>query len=328
MVPDRPEGLIHAPSDYEPGLRGFFRSRFRRIQFEVKNWGDEWYLFITNPIGMIGVVIILLFVVLALAQPILLGTVWDVQTYDPLMGHDINIESHPSTPSMAHWLGTDYLGRDVLSQLAFATRTSLGVGVTAAIVGMIVSTLIGVVAAYFGGVVDSILMTLTGAFLLMPPAVVLLTVGLIFELSSFQVGLIYGIFAGLGSLAIMVKSHALTIKSKQYIDAGHTAGGGHWRIIRVHILPNLASMLAMNMMFIVTGSVMVEALISFATQTTTRYSWGTMIWFIQNNFRGGAVGLQWHVIIAPALAIMLFCGAFYMIGRSLNDLVNPRLKEK
>jgi peptide/nickel transport system permease protein len=162
----------------------------------------------------------------------------------------------------------------------------------------------------------------------MPPAVVLLTVGLIFELTAVQVGTVYGIFAGLGSLAIMVKSHALTIKSKQFIDAGQIAGGSGWRIIYKHILPNLASMLAMNMMFIVTGSVMVEALISYVTQSTERYSWGTMIWFIQNNFRGGAVGLQWHVIIAPALAIMLFCGAFYMVGRSLNDLVNPRLKEK
>ena len=70
---------------------------------------------------------------------------------------------------------------------------------------------------------------------------------------------------------------------------------------------------------------MIEALISYVSDTQQRFSWGTMIWQIQENFRGGAVGLQWHVLIPPALSIMLFCGAFYMVGRTLEELVNPNL---
>jgi peptide/nickel transport system permease protein len=278
--------------------------------------------------GIIGLVIIAFFALLGLIQPLLMSTVWDKATYDPFLGFDAAIESHPSLPSRTHLLGTDYKGRDVLSQLTFATRTSFVVGVVAALIGSIVATFVGVVSAYYEGAVDTILMTLADAFLLLPPPVVLLTIGLIIEMSGLQVGLIYGILAGMGSLAIMVKSHTLTIKSKQYIQAGQIAGGRTWRIIRVHILPNLLPLLAVNMMFVVTGSVMIEALMSYASGTVSRFSWGTMIWLIQDQFRGGIVGLQWHVIIPPALAIMLFCGAFYLVGHALDELVNPRLRPK
>jgi peptide/nickel transport system permease protein len=313
---------------YELGWRGFFLSHLHRIQRRLRRWVRQSRLILEKPIGVIGLVIIAFFALMGLAQPLLMSTVWDKATYDPFLGFDAAIESHPSLPSRTHLLGTDYKGRDVLSQLAFATRTSFVVGVMAALIGTIVATLVGVVAAYYEGAVDTILMTLADAFMLLPPAVVLLTVGLIIDMNGIQVGLIYGIFAGLGSLAIMIKSHTLAIKSKQYIQAGRVAGGRHWRIIRIHILPNLLPLLVVNMMFIVTGSVMVEALMSSVSDTLTRFSWGRMIWLIQVQFRGGAVGLQWHVLIPPALAIMLFCGAFYLVGQALDELVNPRLRQK
>ncbi|KPK92050.1 MAG: hypothetical protein AMJ88_11935 [Anaerolineae bacterium SM23_ 63] len=322
------EGSIGPRYRYELGWRGFFLIHLHRIQRSLRRLIGQSRLILEKPIGVIGLVIIAFFALMGLIQPLLMSTVWDKATYDPFLGFDVAIESHPSLPSRTHLLGTDYKGRDVLSQLAFATRTSFVVGVVAALIGSIVATFVGVVSAYYEGAVDTVLMTLAGAFLLLPPPVVLLTVGLIIDMNGLQVGLLYGIFAGLGSLAIMVKSHALSIKSKQYIQAGRIAGGRNWRIIRVHILPNLLPLLAVNMMFIVTGSVMIEALMSYVADTLTRFSWGRMIWLIQDQFRGGIVGLQWHVIIPPALAIMLFCGAFYMVGHALDELVNPRLRSE
>lgn len=320
------EGLINPQIEYEPGLRGLFRSLVRRLQNRLRRWRAQWRLFLEKPVGVIGLIIIIFFAILGLAQPLLMSTVWDKATYDPFIGFDASIESHPSTPSRNHILGTDYMGRDVLSQLAFATRTSFGVGVIAALVGTVIATVVGIASAYYEGKVDVVLMMLADAFILLPPPVVLLTVGIILDMGWLQVGLIYGFFAGMGSLALMMKSHALSIKSKHYVQAGQVAGGSTWRIIRVHILPNLVPLMAVNMMFIVTGSVMIEALISYVSDTQQRFSWGTMIWQIQENFRGGAVGLQWHVLIAPALSIMLFCGAFYMVGRTLEELVNPNLE--
>lgn len=322
------EGFIDPRYRYELGWRGFFISHLHRVQRRLSRWVGQSRLILEKPMGIIGLVIIALFALVGVAQPLFMSTVWDNTIYDPFLGFDAAIESHPSLPSSTHLLGTDYQGRDVLSQLAFATRTSFAVGVIAALIGSIVATTVGVASAYYEGATDTILMTLADAFLLLPPPVVLLTVGLIIEMNGLEVGLIYGILAGMGSLAIIVKSHTLAIKSKQYIQAGRIAGGRSWRIIRVHILPNLLPLLAVNMMFIVTGSVMIEALMSYASGTLTRFSWGTMIWLIQDSFREGRVGLQWHVIIPPALAIMLFCGAFYLVGHALDELVNPRLRQK
>lgn len=240
------------------------------------------------------------------------------------MGFDPNLK-HPALPSWKHVFGTDYQGRDVFSQLALATRTSFGVGLVAALVGSVVATTVGVVAAYFEGLLDTILMMFTDVFIILPPAVVLLIVGLIFEMTWYQVGLIYGIFAGLGSFALMVKVQTLSIKTKLYTQAAKVAGGGHWRIISVHIVPNLLALITVNMMFIVTGSVMIEALLSYF-ERSLRFSWGTMIWFTIDNFRGAAEGLQWHVLLAPAIAIILFCGAFYMLARTLDEVVNPKLR--
>jgi len=319
-------GPINPLPTYAPGLRGFIQRRAKRYRFWLRNRGRQWSAFFGNPIAGIGLGLIVFFALLGLSQPILLSTVWDAATYDPEIGFDPNL-SHPALPTKGHLLGTDYQGRDVLSQLAFGTRTSFGVGIVAALVGTIVATIVGVSAAYFEGLVDTILMVVTDVFIMLPPAAVLLIVGLIFEMTWVQVGLIYGIFAGLGAFALMVKVQALSIKSKKYTLAAKVAGGGHWRIISVHILPNLASLIAVNMMFIVTGSVMIEALLSYF-ERSQRFSWGSMIWFTIDNFRGGIEGLQWHVIIPPAFAIMLFCGAFYMIARTLDEVVNPKLREQ
>lgn len=321
-----PSSQARPTISYEPGIRGLFMGRVRRWRYRVRNWRRDWLRFLAKPIGLFGLGIIATFALLSIAHPILMSTVWDKNTYDPILGHDASVGPHPVSFSTRHLLGTDYRGRDVFSMLAFAARTSFGVGILAALVGTTVATAVGVITAYYGGIPDLLLMILSDVFLLLPAPVVLLTVGLIFDMTWLQVGLIYGIFAGLGSLALTMKSHVLTIKTKQYVQAGWVSGGGGWRIIRTHILPNLTSLIIINMMFIVTGSVMIEALTAYISDSANRFSWGTMIWQIQDSFRGAAEGLQWHVIIPPALAIMLFCGSFYLVGRALDEAVNPKLR--
>ncbi len=89
----------------------------------------------------------------------------------------------------------------------------------------------------------------------------------------------------------------------------------------------MLSFMLVNMMLAVTQSVMIEALLSFYGRTQLRISWGTMIWFTQVTFHLSPYGEQWHAVLPPALAIMLFCGAFYMVGRALDEVVNPRLRQ-
>ena len=322
-------GLINPQQSYERGPSGWVRLRLRRIVRRLKGWSGEWRLFVRRPLGVLGLLSILLFAFLAVGQPLLMSTVWESSIYDPDIGFDLDFMPHPSQPSAKHLLGTDPLGRDVLSVLAFSTQTSFGVGLVAGLVGTVLATTVGVAAAYYGGKIDTILMMISDTFVLLPPAVVLLIVGLIFDMSWLQVGLIFGVFAGLGSFAILVKSQAISIKSKQYMEASKVSGRGGWRMIRTHMLPNLVPLLSVNVMFIITGSVLIEALLAFLQRTQLRPSWGMMIWqALANNLSLFSLKTDWHTIVPPAVAIMLFCGGFYLIGRTIDEITNPKLRPR
>ncbi len=291
-------------------------------------WRNIWLSLKQKPLALFGFGIIGLFALMAISHPILMATVWDRVTFHPLVGFDYDNVPHPNLPSSKHLLGTDAMGRDVLSQLLFATRTSFGLGIVAGIVATTLSTIIGIISAHYGGFIDTILMGIVDSFVLMPPPIVLLVIGLLIDMGWFEVGMIFGLFAGLGSLSIIAKSHAQSIRVRTYIDAARVTGASNWYIMRVHYLPNMFSLMLVNLMFIVTQSVLIEALLSFFGRTKLRMSWGTMIWFTQVTFRLSAFGEQWHAIFAPALAIILFCGSFYMVGRALDEVVNPRLRKR
>ena len=135
-----------------------------------------------------------------------------------------------------------------------------------------------------------------------------------------------GVLAGLGAQAIVVKSYTLTIKVKPFIEAVRIAGGGSGHIIRRHILPGLMPLTLVHGVFTVVGAVLTESLLSFFGRTRYYLSWGTMIWLGQRTFRWFTLAGQWHAILPPALAIMLFCSAFYLVGRALDEVLNPRLR--
>ncbi|HEX9676932.1 MAG TPA: ABC transporter permease [Anaerolineales bacterium] len=322
------EGLTDQPLRYEPGLSGLLRGILRRWRMQLTAWRRDWLPFLSKPTAIIGLAIIAVFGVLALLHPLLMQTIWDKTTYDPVVGFEFDMGPHPTQPSARHLLGTDSKGRDVLSQLIFSARTSFGVGLLAALVGTVLATVFGLLAAYFRGPVEAATLAFADAMVLLPPQVVLLIVGLIFPMSWLHVGLLFGVFAGLGSLTLLVKAQAATLRAKPYVQAARLAGGGSWHIIRVHILPGLASLIAVNMLFMANSAIMIEALLSFLGRAESRMSWGTMIWLTQITFRESAFGEQWHVIIPPALAIMLFAGSFYLVGRALDEYVNPRLRQR
>jgi peptide/nickel transport system permease protein len=281
-----------------------------------------------HPLAVIGMLVILIITLMALIQPILIKTVWKPAIYDPIHGFDPDMEHHPSLPSHNHLLGTDALGRDVLSQLMFAARTSLGVGLLAGLVAILIALVIGVVSAYYGGWVDNTLMSLADIFLLMPPAIITLIVGLVLPMTWVTMGLLFGILAGLGSLAITFKSQALTIRIKPYVDSSRLSGASGWHIMVKHILPGMLSVMMVSMMFVVSQAMMIEALISFYQGSAVRLSWGTMIWFIQSTFYLSQYAAQWNAVLPPALAITLLCASFYMVGRALDEILNPRLRER
>jgi peptide/nickel transport system permease protein len=300
----------------------------RHAQAHWQQFMVGWRLFCRQPFGLLGVVLIFCFGVMAVIHPVLLKTVWNRARFDPIVGYDIEVQPHPTYPSWQHLLGTDNFGRDVLSQLIAGTQTSFGVGIVAALVAVTISTLLGSAAAYLGGLADLVLMGVSDVFVLMPAPLVLLIFGLLLRLEWLQVGILYGILTGLGGQAIVVKSHTLTVTVRPFIEAARIAGGSKFHVIRKHILPSLVPLTIVHGVFTVVGAVLTESLLSFFGRTSYHLSWGMMIWLGQETFRWHSFEGQWHAIAPPALAIMIYCGAFYLVGRSLDEVFNPRLRSR
>lgn len=337
-----------------------------RWRLFVRSFRTNWTLFADSKIGLLGLGIIGIFAIMGIIHPILMNTVWDPGIYDPVKGYDAQViektvvrdgevtdpttqverstasldnplvsvgdvlalPQQPARPSTTHLLGTDPLGRDVMSQLFFGTRAAFAMAAVAAIVTVIFGTVLGSVAAYFGGTVDSAVMRVADLFLLVPLIPVLVFMGGLFELNLPTLGIIIGVLSGLGPVAIVLKSQALSVKVKPFIDAARVAGGSHFRIITRHIIPNVLPLSFLYMMFTVSGAILAEATLSFFGLLNVGMSWGIMIQTSQTSgylLRGTDF---WWLLMPAGLAVTLLSMGFYLVGRGLDEVVNPRLRAR
>lgn len=326
----------------------------------------NWKLFSASKIGLVGLGIIAVFAIMGVIHPILMDTVWNPDIYDPVSGYDapliertvvpdeeftdpatqvarsearldqpmietgdtLSLPAQPAPPGNGHILGTDPLGRDVLSQLFFGTRAAFAMAAIAAVVTVVIATVLGSVAAYFGGAIDSTVMRVADLFLLVPLIPVLVFMGGLFSLNLPTLGIIIGVLSGFGPVAIVLKSQALSVKVKPFIDAARVAGGSHFRIITRHIIPNVLPLSFLYMMFTVTGAILAEATLSFFGLLDIGMSWGIMIQTAQTSgylLRGTE---YWWLLMPAGLAVTLLSMGFYLVGRGLDEVVNPRLRAR
>lgn len=298
-----------------------------RLELAWKGFKANAALFAENKIGLVGLGIILFFALMAVAYPVLINTVWDRSTYDPIVGYDYEAVEQPAPPSADHLLGTDPLGRDVLSQLLYSTASEFTLGVVAALVTVILATTIGAVSAYYGGVVDMLLMRLADIVIMTPYIAILIVLAVLFDLQLIHLAIAIGILTGFGGTAVIIKSQALTVKVRTFIEAARVAGGNDVHIILHHIVPNLLPLSFLYMMFTVTTAIFSEAVLSFFGLLNIRMSWGLMIFTTQA--AGYLLDIdKWWLIFPASLSITLLCAAFYLVGRALDEVVNPRLRQR
>jgi peptide/nickel transport system permease protein len=298
-----------------------------RIQVLWKEFRENWRIFLENKIGILGLSIIVIFLVITLIHPVLMATVWDRNIYDPVKGFDPTIAANPAPPSARHLLGTDSQGRDVLSQLMYSTRSEFVLGMIAALVTVVIATSIGAVAAYYGGIIDIIFMRLADLVMMLPAISILIVLSALFPLGMAELAVVIGFLDGFGAATIVIKSQALTIKVRTYIEAARVAGGNDAHIIFNHIIPNLMPLSFLYMMFTVTDAIFSEAVLSFFGLLNIRMSWGLMIRLAET---GGYLLRTdtWWLVIPPGLCITLLCSSFYLVGRALDEVVNPRLRRR
>ncbi len=299
-----------------------------RLRASIRSLRQNWALFAENKIGLFGLGIILFFGLMASAHPILMNTIWEPRIYDPIIGYDTEILLHPSSPSVRHLLGTDPLGRDVLSQLMYSTRSEFALGLLAALITVLIATSIGAYTAYYGGVLDMLFMRLADLINILPFIALLVVLSALFDFGLIHLAVAIGVLSGFGGTTIIFKAQALTIKVKPYIQAARVAGGGDFHIIFKHIIPNLMPLAFLNMMFIVTGAIFSEAVLSYFGLLNLRMSWGIMI----NTTQSAGYLLSgikyWYLLIPAGLSISLLCTAFYLVGRALDEVINPRLRKR
>ena len=248
------------------------------------------------------------------------------------VGDILSVPTQPAPPTFdsatPHYLGTDARGRDILSQLLYSTRAAFFLGAVAAITTVLIATTVGAIAAYFGGWIDNSLMRFADLILLMPLLPVLILLSAMFEITMVTLGVMIGVLSGFGGVAIVLKSQALSIKVKSYIDAARVAGGTDWHIIFRHIVPNVLPLSFLYMMFGVTEAIAIESTLSFFGLLNVPMTWGIMINNAQTNGYLLSGTAYWWLLFPAGLAISFLCFAFFLVGRGMDEVINPRLRAR
>ena len=234
----------------------------------------------------------------------------------------------PSPPSSRHLLGTDSLGRDIFSQIMEGSQVAFLLGLLSAIIGVSISTILGTIAAFYGGRVDAYLMRQSDLVLMLPSLPLLFIISAFAELKIWHLAIVLGVIGGLGGSVITIKSQALQVKVKPFVDSARITGGSNMTILFSHILPNVAPLALLFMVFSVTGAIASESILSFLGLLNIEMSWGIMIYLSQTDgyiFSGMA---YWWLILPAGLAVTFLAGGFYLVGRGLDDVFNPRLRKR
>ncbi|MEC8292347.1 MAG: ABC transporter permease [Pseudomonadota bacterium] len=270
--------------------------------------------FLRNRKAAIGLAIVLAYVVVAIAAPL-------IAHYEPLA----RVGRPHQAPSADHWLGTTRMGRDVFSQLIYGTRNSLMVGVLAGFIVTAIGTTIGITAAYFGGLIDDVLNFLTNVVLVLPQLPLLLVLAAFLgQVSPLAIALIIGLTSWAWG-ARVTRAQALSLKTRDYIQAAEMIGEPSWRMILVEMLPNLLSIIGFNFIGSVIFTIITQATLEFlGLGSPLTLSWGTMLYNAQNA-SAIIVGAWWEVL-APCAAIVLIGVGLSLMNFGVDEIANPRMR--
>ena len=279
-------------------------------------WRDGWARFRTHRSGMVGLVVLATFVVLALAAPIIA----DAEGLEVTRATGGVL----APPDGEFWLGTDAKGRSVLTLLIWGTRVSLLVGLLATVISIVIGTLVGLLSGYFSGFVGAFLFRLTEWFLVIPFLPLAIVLATVLGPSLLTIAFVIGVTSWPGT-ALLIRSQTLSIKERAYLERARALGGGRWHQIRRHILPNVMPMVFANTTLTVTIAILAETTLSFlGLGDPTRISWGSML---DDAYSVGAITTgSWWFIVPPGVCVVMVVLSFNLVGQALEDVLDPRLR--
>ena len=274
-----------------------------------------WQAFRKQRAGVIGLVILLVAVAAALITPLVIDP--DIMNVTKATGAKM------SPPSLEFPLGTDESGRPNLSMLLWGSRVSLLIGFMAALLSMVIGTLVGILAGHFRGWTSAVLMRITDWFLVLPSLVLALVLSAVLGGSTTTIILAIGITSW-ASTARMIRAQTLAVEARPYIERSLVLGAGHWHVMSKHVLPNVAPLVLANTTLQVASAIVAESTLAFLGADSGQASWGSML---RGSYDWGAMTAgAWWYILTPGLCIVAVVLAFTLCGRALETVLNPRLR--
>lgn len=266
-----------------------------------------------NPLAAVGVALVLTFVIFALFAP------W-IAPQDPA---HIDLPTRLSPPSSAHWCGTDELGRDILSRLIYGSRISMLVGSCVVGVSLGLGLIVGSIAGYYGGRIDRFVNVIVmNAFLSFPG--ILLAIAFVAFRGPGIFNLVLALsLGGWVGYARLVRGQVLAAREREFVEAARALGASDFRVIVRHILPNIIQPVIVQAAIGMAGAILAEATMSFLGLGVPppTASWGAML----NDGRAHLFDAP-HLVLFPALAVMLAVLSFNFIGDALRDYLDPRAR--
>nr|WP_320050873.1 ABC transporter permease [uncultured Desulfuromonas sp.] len=272
---------------------------------------STWRLIAANKMAMAGAAMVLAMFVLAVLAPLICN--------DP---GAVDVSRQLQPPSFHAWLGTDDLGRDVFSRIAYGARISLLVGFVAVGIATLIGILLGAVAGYYGGWLDTIIMRFVDIMLCFPSFFLILAVIAFLEPSIWNIMIIIGLTGWMG-VARLVRAEFLSLRNRDFVLAVRSLGASDRRIIFRHILPNALSPVLVSAALGVAGAILTESALSFlgiGVQPPTP-SWGNMLIAGKQT-----LGTAWWLSFFPGVAILITVLGYNLLGEGLRDALDPRLK--
>ncbi len=280
--------------------------------------GRTWRQFLKHKPGVVGLVVLVFFALVAIFAPLIADS--DGLSRTQASGEVL------AGPTSEYWLGTDEFGRSVLTLLIWGARVSLLVGLLATLISMVLGTLIGIASGFLGGRIGGLLYRLTEWFLVIPFLPLALVLATLLGGSLYTIGFVIGVTSWPGT-ALLIRSQTLSIKARPYMERARVLGAGNWHQMTKHVLPNVMPMVFANTTLTVAGAILAETTLSFlGFGDPSRVSWGTML---DSAFSNGALTLgAWWFLFPPGICVVLVVLSFTLVGQALEEIFNPRLRQR
>ena len=269
--------------------------------------------FFRNKQAVIGLIMLLILIFCAVFAP-------QLSHYSPIK-QDLLHRLQP--PSMAHYFGTDELGRDIFTRIVWGCRTSLVIGLSAVAIGCVFGTTIGCIAGFYGGWVDNVLMRCVDVLMAVPN--LMLGISIVAALGNSIFNLILAIGLGqMAGFARVTRSSVITVRAEQYIEAARSTGASNLRIIWKYVLPNSLAPIIVQVSMGIASAILTTSGLSFIGLGVPAPTpeWGGMLSNSRQFIRD-----HWNLVTFPGVAIMITVFAFNLFGDGLRDALDPRLKQ-